>query len=452
MNDHIPEKGDQDGFQWQDHWYPVCFVQDFPESVPYRFSLYDYGLVLFRDSSGEIRCLKDLCPHRCARLSDGEVIDGHVECLYHGWQFDGSGACAHIPQWSPEKAKPQGTNVTAYAVHVHQGLIWVWPGEPGSADQALIPSAQGFDEPGVNSIDFMMDLPYDQSYLIENVIDVAHIHIAHSGVKGGGLRRYALPLEFEILENDMRGIRATFRSVGIETGREQTRLRGAHVAFVAPNTIAYRPDYLDASLSSGLALYSAPLGKQRCRLLYRAYSNFWPRRDRLVPRWIEHSNQCLLLEQDMGVVAGQHEEIEQDGRPLTEQWAPIKSSDTLVLAYRRWLDRHGQGLPFYRGLTTAKNSAAACTGSQAHDRFTLHTQICGSCSRAHRVLKHVQVAGLWAGLMLLPLAQLTASPTLAACSLLILTSALVARQLKTRLETSPVMNQGRRFRLFAPKT
>jgi nitrite reductase/ring-hydroxylating ferredoxin subunit len=37
---------------------------------------------------------------RLAKLSEGQVIDGQLECLYHGWQFNGSGQCTKIPQVS----------------------------------------------------------------------------------------------------------------------------------------------------------------------------------------------------------------------------------------------------------------------------------------------------------------------------------------------------------------
>ena len=35
---------------------------------------------------------------RLAKLSEGQVIDGRLECLYHGWQFEGDGQCVKIPQ------------------------------------------------------------------------------------------------------------------------------------------------------------------------------------------------------------------------------------------------------------------------------------------------------------------------------------------------------------------
>lgn len=38
------------------------------------------------------------CPHRSAPLSEGRIIDGQLNCSFHGWKFEGSGACTSIPQ------------------------------------------------------------------------------------------------------------------------------------------------------------------------------------------------------------------------------------------------------------------------------------------------------------------------------------------------------------------
>ncbi|KAG6739184.1 hypothetical protein POTOM_056770 [Populus tomentosa] len=39
-----------------------------------------------------------------AKLSEGQLIGGRLECLYHGWQFEGEGNCAMIPRL-PANAK-----------------------------------------------------------------------------------------------------------------------------------------------------------------------------------------------------------------------------------------------------------------------------------------------------------------------------------------------------------
>lgn len=383
-----PEKA-QD-FDWENCWYPVSFLRDLARDKPTGFSLYDEPLVLFFDGDDRLICLHDICPHRAARLSDGQIVDGRLECLYHGWQFGAEGDCLHIPQLLPGKSMPIRACARAYPVEIRQGIVWIWAGEADRADAALIPSTPGADGPDVFDVTFQMDLPYDQSYLIENVIDVAHIHIAHDGVRGGGVRDAAKPLEFDIQDSSIAGIRSTFRTVGLNRDADSPGLQGALVEFVAPNLIRYASQYSDPDLVAGLELFSIPFGKGRCRLLYRKYSNFTGWREKFKPRWMEHQTQVLILEQDMGVVMGQHEEIERSGKHLRDIWLPLKSSDRLVIEYRKWLDRFGGALPFYRGFATAKDSAPAEGYDQfATGRHALHTKVCSTCSGVYRTTRRL---------------------------------------------------------------
>jgi phenylpropionate dioxygenase-like ring-hydroxylating dioxygenase large terminal subunit len=395
---------------WRDQWYPVSFRQDLPEGKPFGFRIYDLALVLFEDEQGQLSCLKDRCPHRAARLSDGQIVNGRLECLYHGWQYDGAGDCMFIPQMVEGKHYPIRSCVENYAIAEKNGIVWVWPGEQEAADPKTIPHIPGSDAEDIIDVTFQMDLPYDQSYLIENVIDIAHIHIAHDGVRGGGLREAAKPLDFEILRSDLQGIKAKFRSIGLKRSEDEPEIGGALVEFVAPNLVCYSSQYSDKNLVAGLELYSLPMGKGRCRLLYRKFSNFAPLTERIKPRWLEHQTQCLILEQDMNVVVGQHEEIELDGRELRDIWLPIKTSDQLVIAYRKWLDEYGKNLPFYRGFATAKNSRSEPGLSKTDtSRRTLHTNICSTCKTVLRRLNVARICAAALALVFFALALLAAS-------------------------------------------
>src|SRR5207302_6784614 len=78
-------------------WYPAC-----PSAAlrrrPVGITLMDTPIVLFRDGDGDPRALVDRCPHRNVPLSLGRVrSDGCLECMYHGWRFDGQGHCAGVP-------------------------------------------------------------------------------------------------------------------------------------------------------------------------------------------------------------------------------------------------------------------------------------------------------------------------------------------------------------------
>lgn len=390
------------GFDWRACWYPVVFSADMPAERPLAFTLHDEPYVLFRDRGGAVACLEDRCPHRMARLSAGRVVDGVIECGYHGWRFEGSGACTHIPQLAPEHPVPARACAKGLAAVERQGIVWVWTGEPADAASAEVPLIAALEEAGVQHVDYMTDLPYDQGYLVENVIDVAHIHIAHDGVRGGGHRHLARPLVFDVIEDSAQGLKASYRSVAPGQVPVQTSLASAVIEFRAPGLVHYTSNYRDSRRIAGLALYSLPMGQGRCRLLYRKYSNFYSRREAWKPRWLEHWTQNKILQQDMGLITGQYAAIERSGGELRDLWLPIKSSDQLVVLYRKWLDRHAPPTGPYRGFSTHLG-ATAVSDAPTPGSFELHTRQCATCQQAHRQAGWIRKGLLAVLALLLPL-------------------------------------------------
>ena len=100
-----------------DHWHPVLLSEDL-KSRPVAVTLAGQNLVLFRTSSG-IGVLDDLCPHRRMRLSKGQVVNDKLQCTYHGWCFDASGAGE-----SPGTPKMHD-QVESYTAQETHGAIWV---------------------------------------------------------------------------------------------------------------------------------------------------------------------------------------------------------------------------------------------------------------------------------------------------------------------------------------
>ncbi|BAY26695.1 Rieske [2Fe-2S] domain-containing protein [Calothrix sp. NIES-2100] len=376
-------------FNWRQCWYPVCFVQDLPKNRPYTFSLYDEPFVLFPNKEGQLICLTDQCSHRAAKLSDGQIIDGKIECLYHGWQFGDQGKCMHIPQLAKDAKIPNNACVRSFKIVERQGIIWMWAGEAEIADDS-IPIIPEFEQAGFVKLDTMRDLPYDQSYFIENVIDPAHANISHDGTRNGGKRENAQPLEMEVVETSSQGIRGRFR------GTNQPNANWTSLDFMAPNLIIYKFTIKQKGWIGGLAFYSIPLGKGKCRVLARNYRNFLTGIDKLLPRWFEHWNRNQLLEEDFDLIAGQQAIVERLGKNLEKLYLPLKTSDVLVVEYRKWLDKFGAGLPYYQGYSTAKNISSAEVNQQSItlDRLSQHTLICSSCNQAYQVTKGLKTTFL----------------------------------------------------------
>ncbi len=78
-------------------WSPVAIASAVVPGRMLRVVVADTPVVLFRDEAGRLAALVDRCPHRGVALSLGQVRDGCVVCPFHGWEFEGDGACAHVP-------------------------------------------------------------------------------------------------------------------------------------------------------------------------------------------------------------------------------------------------------------------------------------------------------------------------------------------------------------------
>ena len=73
-------------------WYTAGRSTDVTDT-PVRRRMLGQDFVLFRDTTGRVRCLADTCIHRGASLGLGKVKGDCIQCPYHGWQFGGDGAC-----------------------------------------------------------------------------------------------------------------------------------------------------------------------------------------------------------------------------------------------------------------------------------------------------------------------------------------------------------------------
>ena len=70
-----------------------------PADRPVRVEHGEVGVVVVRTVEG-IRAFEDSCPHAQWRLSDGELINGVLECPGHGWEFTSStGRCVNVPAY-----------------------------------------------------------------------------------------------------------------------------------------------------------------------------------------------------------------------------------------------------------------------------------------------------------------------------------------------------------------
>jgi phenylpropionate dioxygenase-like ring-hydroxylating dioxygenase large terminal subunit len=167
-------------------WYVAAWSHEVTQALLPRALLGD-PTVFYRDGSGKVVALADRCPHRFVPLSAGRLVDGIVECGYHGLRFDGFGQCVLNPHG--DGRIPPETNVRHYPVHERNGIIWIWPGDAERADPELIPSGLEFlDGPqtGYRTVFNYIHGNYAYDLLVDNLMDLSHVDYLHMGSFSAG--------------------------------------------------------------------------------------------------------------------------------------------------------------------------------------------------------------------------------------------------------------------------
>ncbi|HMN80758.1 MAG TPA: Rieske 2Fe-2S domain-containing protein [Burkholderiaceae bacterium] len=234
------------------YWIPAGLSSDLPDNDgdPIRVRLLGEDFVAFRNSEGEVGILDELCPHRRASLMLGQVRQGGIECIYHGWRFATDGSILEMPNCS-DSALRKRYGAKSYPVVEAGGLMWVYLG-----DRKRMPAFvrhEWMTVPDKNRHPRIIASRSNFVQVMEGLLDTTHATILHQDTlpKADGTVRYVnntvRPKErfigavaakdvprVEVQETDYGLHAAALRRVDIQG---QPRLDIRITAFVAPFTI-----------------------------------------------------------------------------------------------------------------------------------------------------------------------------------------------------------------------
>ena len=162
-------------------YHPVCRSADLLESSVVSARLLGVDWAIARIDGMPV-ALVDRCAHRSAPLSAGSVVDGCVECAYHGYRYGIDGRCVHIPALGAGSPIPPTAVVpAAYDVVERYGLVWLAPDEPVTG----VIDVPEWDDP-----DFVVCPLPDQVWaagaaqMTENFLDLGHLPFLHAKTFG----------------------------------------------------------------------------------------------------------------------------------------------------------------------------------------------------------------------------------------------------------------------------
>ncbi len=375
-------------FDCAEAWYPVHYVEDLDRTKPTPFTLLGRDIVIWWDRNGDSwRVIDDQCPHRLAPLSQGRIAeDGLIECPYHGWAFNGEGTCVRIPQ-QVEGGKAQTSQracVASLPTTVKQGLLFVYPGNPGNAAKTKVPIIEPIEE---NADDWVIintfrDLPYDAVTLLENVLDASHVPFTHHNTVGK--RSNAGPVELEVLESAKNGFVGTWAE-----GPRKGQLGRQDTKFIAPCLMWH--DLTSKQYGRTMTVvYATPIRKGECRLFARFPFKFTSKLPgflmKLTPKWYSHLGQNRILEDDQIFLHYQERYLEAKGgseKVAKAFYLPTKA-DLFVFEYRNWLSQF-QADPF-----PGQTLPPPLPTNQLLDRYHSHTKNCRSCQQALTQIQNIR--------------------------------------------------------------
>lgn len=118
-------------------WYCILHSYQLAKSQVANIKIFGQDLAVFRGADGIVHVIDAICPHLGANMAVGGkvvtvgvgantgVSTSELECPFHGWRFDGRGACTSIPYCSPDTRKDFIKNKSYLVKEVNQQiLIW----------------------------------------------------------------------------------------------------------------------------------------------------------------------------------------------------------------------------------------------------------------------------------------------------------------------------------------
>jgi phenylpropionate dioxygenase-like ring-hydroxylating dioxygenase large terminal subunit len=290
-------------------WIAALSSSEVGRDRPLGVRRLNMNLVFWRDKSGRVNALLDDCPHRHAKLSLGKVINGNIQCPYHGFEFDGLGRTVKVPALGKSSEIPKYLRTISIPVYEAYGVIWLWygSGDPSKAPR-FFDDLDGLIAYSEYSETWSVSLPR----AVENQLDVFHLPFVHYNTIGRGGKTLVHGPLVKVLD-DYSFIIYPFN----EVDRGQKPLRSNQIDasklrnylwFIYPNVWE---NYISRNMR--IIAFFAPIDSGSTRIYVRLYMRVTGARaiDRAITKLLMPFN-IYVLHQDSRVVLTQSNDITHD--------------------------------------------------------------------------------------------------------------------------------------------
>ena len=248
-------------------WQPVLNSSALGCSCVAGATLMNENLVIARFQDGELLAAQNACPHKGFDLSKSRICGKELQCAYHGWRFDHSGACQDIPSLvNPPANKLEISRLKTFAVCERYGMVWV---RLSDQEIAPLPDVPEFEDPAWT---FVVASPmlFRSGFRreIENYLDMSHFAFAHATTLGVAAKTVIPPMHIEEYPD---GFLMDAPFPALESPHEQPeKLQQAHrrrQRCHLPNFTTIRQTFENGD-ERVLVHIPSPVGQEDCRVFW----------------------------------------------------------------------------------------------------------------------------------------------------------------------------------------
>ena len=173
---------------WRSTWQFVGRVEDLPNPGDYFTCVIgEEPIFVIRKPDGRLQAMHNVCPHRGARLLNGQGNCGLVRCPYHAWTYDLEGKLLGVsqPKLFPDLDK-SAIRLLPARVDTWGGFIFVNPDPEGESLMAYLAGfpnyLQGYNQlwKELRSVAcWSYEEPINWKFIVENYVEDYHFATAH---------------------------------------------------------------------------------------------------------------------------------------------------------------------------------------------------------------------------------------------------------------------------------
>jgi len=266
---NINELTEEDKYDLQ--WYVIGKKSDFIPNKSKKITIWSKNYVVWKDYNNSYFALDDVCPHKGASLSGGDINNNCAVCPYHGYEFNSNGTLVKVPGINFQSSPIY--DVSKFSIVEKNGWVYLNTMVCNKSDEINI-----FEEEEVQkkySVVFLeMDFDCYSRILSENSLDVMHIGFVHTfGNRNNPaptkeyppklISPYHYKTAYEYESGDNSIVKKAFGIKNLKIENE----------FILPHTTVARVIFGD--YVSTVITFALPLSENKSRLFVKTYRNFW---------------------------------------------------------------------------------------------------------------------------------------------------------------------------------